>query len=53
LPKQNDHLIQSGKQREIEVITLDELLVNSDIQIPDIVKLYIQGFELEALKGGG
>ena len=52
LPKQNENLIQSGKQREIEVITLDGLLENSDIQVPDIVKLDIQGFELEALKGG-
>jgi len=53
LPKQNDNLLKSGKQREIDVITLDGILENSNIQIPDIVKLDIQGFELEALKGGG
>jgi FkbM family methyltransferase len=52
LPKENENLMQSGKQREIEVITLDTLLENTDIQIPDIVKLDIQGYELEALKGG-
>jgi hypothetical protein len=36
----------------IEVITIDELLENSDMEVPSIVKLDIQGFELEALKGG-
>lgn len=51
LPKQNDILLQSGKQREIDIVTLDGVLENPEIQIPEIVKLDIQGFELEALKG--
>jgi FkbM family methyltransferase len=52
LPKPNDNLLQSGKQRKIEIVTLDGILENAEIQVPDIVKLDIQGFELEALKGG-
>lgn len=52
LPKQNDDFIQSGRQRKIELITLESLLQNTDIQVPNIVKLDIKGFELEALKGG-
>jgi FkbM family methyltransferase len=51
LPKPSENLKQIGKQREIEIITIDELLSSSKIEMPDLIKLDIQGFELEALKG--
>ncbi len=47
LPKPNSNL----KQREIEIITIDDLLESSRMDFPEIIKLDIQGFELEALKG--
>jgi len=39
------------KRREIKVVTIDSLIEKNEIKIPDLVKLDIQGFELEALKG--
>jgi len=41
----------SFKRREIKLITIDSLIEENKIKIPDLVKLDIQGFELEALKG--
>lgn len=43
---------RENKQREVNVITIDELIKKKELEIPDLVKLDIQGFELEALKGG-
>jgi FkbM family methyltransferase len=51
LVKPEQELKSSGKQREIEIVTIDELLATSKIKMPDLIKLDIQGFELEALKG--
>lgn len=51
LPKPDEQLRAQGKQRDIEIITINELITSSRIQIPEIIKLDIQGFELEALKG--
>lgn len=51
LEGKNNHLISVNKQREIKIITIDSLIKKKEIEIPDIVKLDIQGFELEALKG--
>lgn len=43
---------QSNKnQRKIEIIRIDDLLKSHEIEIPQLIKLDIQGFELEALKG--
>lgn len=39
------------KQREIKIITLDSLVNKKDIEIPELTKLDVQGFELEVLKG--
>jgi FkbM family methyltransferase len=51
LPKPNDNLKDIGKQREIEIIAIDDLLHSSKLNNPELIKLDIQGFELEALKG--
>ncbi len=51
LPKENISLLQSGKQRKIDIVKIDDLIVENNIIIPEIIKLDIQGFELEALKG--
>jgi FkbM family methyltransferase len=51
MPEVKEELLNSGKQREIEIITIDFLLQSRQLKIPELVKLDIQGFELEALKG--
>ena len=51
LPFKNDELLEKDKQREVEVVTIDSLLGQNLIEIPQLIKLDIQGFELEALKG--
>jgi FkbM family methyltransferase len=51
LPDVDENQLQAGKQREVDIITIDSLLVKYNLNIPDLVKLDIQGFELEALRG--
>jgi FkbM family methyltransferase len=51
LPKSNSNLIDQGVQREVKIITIDDLISDGIIEIPSLIKLDIQGFELEALKG--
>lgn len=51
LPKENPSLLHSGKQRKIEIIRIDDLLESGKIARPELIKLDIQGFELEALRG--
>jgi len=51
LPKVHPELLENGKQREIEIVTIDNLMIKEKIRFPEIIKLDIQGFELEALKG--
>ncbi len=51
LPTPDDQLKNDGKQRDIDIITLDELIQSGTINNPELIKLDIQGFELEALKG--
>ncbi|MEO5570068.1 MAG: FkbM family methyltransferase [Bacteroidia bacterium] len=41
---------ESKKQRKVQVITIDDLIEAGEMQVPQIIKLDIQGFELEALK---
>jgi FkbM family methyltransferase len=49
---ENEYLKSINKQRVIPIITIDSLIEKGEIEIPDLVKLDIQGFELEALRGG-
>ncbi len=53
LPPVNADLLRTDKQRRTRIVTLDHLLAGTFSQfVPDLVKLDIQGFELEALSGG-
>jgi len=50
LIERDKSLLAEGKQRIVKMITIDDL-VNEGMEIPDLVKLDIQGYELEALRG--
>jgi FkbM family methyltransferase len=47
----DEELIRTNKQKDVQVISIDDLITSGEIEIPDIIKLDIQGFEIEALKG--
>lgn len=47
----DSELKKIGRQRDIEIVTIDQIIGSSHAKCPDIIKLDIQGFELEALKG--
>ncbi len=52
LPTTDERDLATGKQRKTPTISIDELLSETYPQFqPDLVKLDIQGFELEALAG--
>lgn len=52
LPAENTDLLKTGKQRKTRIVAIDDVLAREYPQlIPDLVKLDIQGFELEALSG--
>ncbi len=51
LPKEDDSLKEKGKQRCVPVITIDQLVLDRKIPIPQFVKLDVQGFEIKVLKG--
>ena len=50
LPLENTADSENKVRRKIKIVTIDSLYGNGD-PLPDLVKLDIQGFELEALKG--
>lgn len=49
--EEKEELLTIGKQRKIDVVKIDDLIKQRKIKIPQLMKLDIQGFELEALKG--
>ncbi|HEX3007040.1 MAG TPA: FkbM family methyltransferase [Bacteroidales bacterium] len=51
LPPPDKKLKIIGKQRDVEIVTIDSLIETSKVDTPDLIKLDVQGFELEALKG--
>ncbi len=51
LPMANAEAKANGKQREVPIITIDGLIQAEKMEVPQLIKLDIQGFELEALKG--
>lgn len=51
LVPENSYIKSLNKQRMIQIITIDSLIESGEIEIPDLAKLDIQGFEIEALKG--
>ena len=51
LPTVDPEKMSSGQQRKTQIVTIDNLLSSRPDFQPDLVKLDIQGFELEALAG--
>lgn len=52
LPGQSESLMKAGRQRRVPVVTIDSLIASAAIGRPQLVKMDIQGFELDALRGG-
>ena len=46
--KWSDHLLE---QRELELVTLDDYVAGHGLPAPDLLKLDVQGYEIEVLKG--
>jgi len=51
LQEKNDNLVKSNIQRYIDIRTIDSFVDKNEICIPELVKLDVQGYEIEALKG--
>ena len=51
LPNQDQNSTNEKQQRDIDIITIDDLIDSGKIKKPELLKLDVQGFELEALKG--
>jgi FkbM family methyltransferase len=45
-------MVPDLKQRRVPIITIDHLINNGDINIPDLIKIDVQGYEMEVLQGG-
>jgi FkbM family methyltransferase len=50
LPPTDENLLGTGRQRVTPIVTLDTVLAEEK-HLPELVKLDVQGYELEALKG--
>lgn len=51
LPHENQSLVKSGKQLLVKLISLDEIVKSEQFTVPELVKIDVQGFEIETLKG--
>ena len=51
LPETSEAKLRDGTQRVTPIVTIDKVVADRSGFSPDLVKLDIQGFELEALKG--
>lgn len=47
----NEELINTGKQKIVPVTTIDQLIEKGIINVPDIIKVDVQGLELEVIEG--
>jgi FkbM family methyltransferase len=50
-PGEGELLKPAGKQRIVDIITVDEIIESGSSPVPELMKLDVQGYELEALKG--
>ena len=44
--------ITKAREEKVTVVTLDEYVSTAKLPLPDVIKLDIQGYELEAMRGG-
>lgn len=51
LSVEDKELKKAGKQRKVDIVPIDDVLSSFDLPVPELIKLDVQGFELEALKG--
>lgn len=51
LPYEEDELKENGVQRAVQMIAINDIISSGKFEIPELVKLDIQGYELEALMG--
>ncbi|ASU36290.1 FkbM family methyltransferase [Mucilaginibacter xinganensis] len=53
LPVEDEAHKAVGRQRMVSMIAIDEIIATNEFEVPELVKLDVQGYELEALKGAG
>lgn len=54
-PDEQSHYFPNSladEQEKVAIMVLDEIYANNNLPIPDLIKLDVQGFELNVLKGG-
>ena len=51
LPAPQDNLANAGIQRKVEIVTIDSLISAGKILPPNLLKVDVEGFEIEVLKG--